>query len=414
MNHASDARLTFEPLDTRLFQNITLTTLERERSQVEVGRQCWIVACVSCSTNLTNDENHLNAIRTNKQDVFLHMLFPNAIIYPIRRRLSNTQFSFLEFDDNTHKLQIIWLEYSGHSFVSCSKSTKFDSLSISGFTSAFGFKTWIFASFISILTIMFLRRYYNNSIWNSFIFPFNIFLEQEFSLEERKNRYFVLIWLLMGIILSNGYKGDNITMLTAPISKLKVQTFEDLLSQNFSLQSQLEKSFVKMHQEFLELALDMKQLPGINLTNEIAIDDITKNFTGETIFANTYSSSATRNTSLLYKIWIRLIKPRTLFQAMRSLNYNSTIEKLSKCSKVAYIDSHQKVFEAFVRLQTSKEKTKEKEIVMPKSEHRLPNTVSSWVFRKVRGISATQFVIRLNSLFHSGIINMIENLEIVV
>ncbi len=42
-------------------------------------------------------------------------------------------------------------------------------------------------------------------------------------------------WILATLILSNAYKGQNITDLTQPLPAVKPEYFENLINQNFSI-----------------------------------------------------------------------------------------------------------------------------------------------------------------------------------
>ena len=46
---------------------------------------------------------------------------------------------------------------------------------------------------------------------------------------------FLSIFLLMGIVLSNGYKGVVITDLTSPASEARMKTFQEAMDRNYSI-----------------------------------------------------------------------------------------------------------------------------------------------------------------------------------
>jgi len=48
-------------------------------------------------------------------------------------------------------------------------------------------------------------------------------------------RLVVLVWVGMGVVLSNAYKGQNITDLTAPLPPIPIKYFKELLELNFTI-----------------------------------------------------------------------------------------------------------------------------------------------------------------------------------
>lgn len=123
------------------------------------------------------------------------------------------------------------------------------SLSLDGYISAFDKWTWITFIFLNILTASFfvaIRSLFcailknKGSISSEMVFPFIVFLDQDSKTAGNKRgqnyMYFVsAAWLLALIVLSNAYKGENITELTAPIAPIKPQLFNDILNKNFTI-----------------------------------------------------------------------------------------------------------------------------------------------------------------------------------
>lgn len=69
---------------------------------------------------------------------------------------------------------------------------------------------------------------------------FRILLEQGCNdwIIKGSGNFTVLAWLLTGVVISNAYKGQNITDLSSPVPPTSIKTFNSLLERNFRLFSE--------------------------------------------------------------------------------------------------------------------------------------------------------------------------------
>lgn len=127
---------------------------------------------------------------------------------------------------------------TGHYFVTCADITKMGSLSLMGYASAYDITTWIFIGvYVVSSAFIVFRINIRLQFSQTTLFPIAILLEQGclgFGSMSIKSQSIFEAWLLVGIVLSNIYKGDNITSLTAPLSLSKLNRFDQLISKNFA------------------------------------------------------------------------------------------------------------------------------------------------------------------------------------
>ncbi len=117
--------------------------------------------------------------------------------------------------------------------------------SFSGFFSAFDLNTWLFlllcGSTTGICFLLFLEpKEVSDKFWH-LIFSLIILLDQSFTLSfkrfKNKNGHIVpiyLTWILVGIILSCGYRGANIGKLISPIPDEIFETVDQAITHNLT------------------------------------------------------------------------------------------------------------------------------------------------------------------------------------
>lgn len=138
------------------------------------------------------------------------------------------------------------IDEDGLEFLTCGGITH-GSLSLTGYISAFDKWIWIWALIISLLTsslFIFIRLFCDflcqGRLIDQVIMPIYLSLEQGNDIAGNVNQHNFLYflcggWILATLILSNAYKGQNITDLTQPLPAVKPQYFADLVNQNFSI-----------------------------------------------------------------------------------------------------------------------------------------------------------------------------------
>ncbi|CAL8114988.1 unnamed protein product [Orchesella dallaii] len=176
-------------------------------------------------------------------DVFLfHVAFPNCTI---SKNIMTAQSAGVIQIDSASALYFV--EEKAIEFLTCGGS-EVAFVSLIGYVSAFHQTIWIWSIILSLGTICFVfiilkfkpitSNTSNSYTMNAIFFPMDTFLEQGNPIYDKAiyHPWMFLVsatWMLVGIVLSNAYRGDNICELTAPISPTKPTTFEQLVDKNF-------------------------------------------------------------------------------------------------------------------------------------------------------------------------------------
>ena len=132
------------------------------------------------------------------------------------------------------------IETRGFSFMACNERSTY--ISFSAYSSPFDFHNWVSIgatvciSSLFLAIVFFLKKIEENGI----ILLYSFLLEHGYHLsrklqEVRAFNIFLTIFLLTGIVLTNGYKGVVITDLTAPAPETRLTTFKEAMEQNYSI-----------------------------------------------------------------------------------------------------------------------------------------------------------------------------------
>lgn len=127
-------------------------------------------------------------------------------------------------------------KHTGIYFVTCIAAMQVGALSMLGYVSAFDKFTWLLIGLSSLITsTIFIRVLQRQKFSDAIVLSLFSLLEQGFiERTPKKFRWIVGVWGLSSIVLSNIYKGDNITSLVAPLPRHKLEHFQQLISRNFS------------------------------------------------------------------------------------------------------------------------------------------------------------------------------------
>lgn len=106
--------------------------------------------------------------------------------------------------------------------------------------SAYRMEAWLVLLSFAFISAIVLKLIFNFGYIEGILLPYAFLLEQGVSMPPSSGKLFSAIctltpWLLMGIVLSNGYKGNNVTDLIAPLAGRLISTFQDLLNYNYTV-----------------------------------------------------------------------------------------------------------------------------------------------------------------------------------
>lgn len=208
----------------------------------------WWDVCTTCASGsgyvTISELTYLRNLREapDKEFIFLNILFPNSSI------ISGVLFYY--YHGHLHSSILIRVPHpvngtllfrpisvnDGYHFLTCYSILDAGPLSLFGLLSAYDFTTWIWIILAllatpTLLISLGLRVRLSEVVINSV----SILLEQGcFENILKRSRWIGGVCLLMGVVLSNIYKGDNITSLTAPRPPQRLEQYEQLFLRNFT------------------------------------------------------------------------------------------------------------------------------------------------------------------------------------
>lgn len=123
-------------------------------------------------------------------------------------------------------------------FVSC-VATGTTGLSLRDLVSAFDTGIWILIFISGLATIVFTKLIpkYSMEIFDSVTFLYAILLRQGIDDNKFSLRILLCSWFLTGIVVSSGYEGKTIGTVVAPPEPIKVESFEEIAANNFTVYS---------------------------------------------------------------------------------------------------------------------------------------------------------------------------------
>ncbi|OXA42475.1 hypothetical protein Fcan01_22682 [Folsomia candida] len=258
---------------------------------------------------------------------------------------------------------------SSYKFVTCDGIKEYSkSLGWKHFTSSYDIVTWIFILFSCfVLIILFAVRSYK---LGDLILPFfNSLLGQGDNFWEldrgndnteirTRNRLKILVtltWIISLLVLTNAYKGSNITDLTFPYPPTLFTKFEELVQLNFTF-------YGKPYNEYFFAEVDK---PKTKLTNNLLIGRYT-NFGWWEVYKKTYEREALKNNTqlmLAYSIDKLLRVPPSIQEII--LGENKTYASdLVGCRRTAFIGREDEADEVYHLLKSSSKETFAPDVVL--------------------------------------------------
>ncbi|CAL8128778.1 unnamed protein product [Orchesella dallaii] len=244
-------------------------------------------------------------------------------------------------------------------FITCSPLEKPSYLSLIGYVSAFDVGTWI-ATLVAALVSGRLWYLYAdvdvdrrkasrnfNKLFHAF-FVFNLLLGQGTSAIQ-KMRWITGSWIITGIVLTYFYQGDNINRLIAPLSSAKLQSFEEMLSENLTTHSPiLQESELKA--AYAENAIMYENKNDQRTTHRsIFVEDLASG----TVFGSIYVKKQIKMTQ---EKALSLLKPmqqtpETMEGVMQMFESGYFIQKISKCGSDVYVNTLDNIEKMKLKLQ---------------------------------------------------------------
>lgn len=112
--------------------------------------------------------------------------------------------------------------------------------SLKELVSPFDGTTWLLLLASLVLMTSFSRNICKsrcNNWWESCVPFIKVLLRQKFEDNDFRQKTLLYCWLVTGIIFCNLYEGENICRLAAPLAPLKVERFEEIIGDNFTVYS---------------------------------------------------------------------------------------------------------------------------------------------------------------------------------
>ncbi|CAL8135919.1 unnamed protein product [Orchesella dallaii] len=313
--------------------------------------------CTNC-TIISNMESQVSDLR----------IFPtfDLLVSPFPQ----TQFSVTTDSNHVH-------------FVTCSLTEKEGYLSLLGYVSAFDGRTWITGFVASVISGRLWYRYAklptskvnrNRDKWFQAFFVYNVLLAQGTSAIS-KMRWITGSWIITGIVLTYFYQGDNINRLMAPLSKSKLESFDEMLAENLTIYS----PFVNIAEYEAELNKFIS-LGGNGIISEESMANNSYDFAElNTVFGVLFYI---KNVRISYKEVISILSritqtPHSLLEIIPTLDFDYFVNKVSKCDKHAYVDTLDKVER--MKLQLKKHGIGGKRTTV--SNHAYGQMINDWKFR---------------------------------
>jgi len=133
-------------------------------------------------------------------------------------------------------------------FITCVPLEKPGVLSLLGYGSSFDLATWCTLVIMGIISRILIQvGFEKNSgkstkdvLWQIGTYIYHTLLGME-SPQLNRARWLSGAWLFAGIILSFYYKGDNIDKIISPVLPKRLETFGELLHENFSISRSSQK-----------------------------------------------------------------------------------------------------------------------------------------------------------------------------
>ena len=255
-------------------------------------------------------------------------------------------------------------ESNGFRFLNCQLKEK--SLSFRAYLMPYQSEAWITITVSIWLSTVFLTILFRfkNIPENGFLLIYSFLLEHGYHLSRRLTQMqafnmFLTTFLLMGIVITNGYKGIVITDLTAPIQESRLRTFKEAVEQNFSVLGSIIDDFILGYRQEVKLAQELclrlnstkdncsfhHRFVGKYVSYRKFLEEALETLTFSSAFLDyvkSYLKYMPRNVSNSYTEMLKSIYFRAkTFSEDRTLSIieNGTDAEFLKCNKTIFVDN---------------------------------------------------------------------------
>ncbi|OXA48942.1 hypothetical protein Fcan01_16712 [Folsomia candida] len=191
------------------------------------------------------NSSYIFEITTYTNDVEIHE--PEKIVIGINTathapnvRLSRSSYRFLTCDG------LLQRELGGQRFVNL--------------VSAYTLESWLALLILGLISAILLKLVNNmrraTDFVDSLLLPVAFLLEQGVNMPPSRHKLISSIsilapWLLMSVVLSNGYKGSNVTDLISPLKGVLISNFKELIDRNYTIFVPTLKAYEPRRQIFI-------------------------------------------------------------------------------------------------------------------------------------------------------------------
>jgi len=336
---------------------------------------------------------------TGLYPIFIKLLFPNSTVLTNDELIPQmVQFLFSRLLNHQsivpNSLFVSSTPFDAVHFVTCAPIQQRKLLSLLGYISAFDFATWIIILLSYVLSIKAWNWSLAKTKPNAFsaVFILKILLGQSTN-EIQKVRLITGAWVLTGLFLSYNYQGNNIDQLTSPFAPRKFETFDEVLSNNFTLYSlPLEFDYIKysIARSTLGIEHDYKHWSERFNLNELS-------------FVKLYLHQNIKNaTSVLKDALERIVKtPADWWDMNNMLQFDYYVDRISKCEQDVYTD----ILSYVNKLRSNLIKKNVGDFDISQSKTSYGQTYQFWKLSYIQ-MPAEYYSRRRLGLIESGIINL--------
>ncbi|CAL8143379.1 unnamed protein product [Orchesella dallaii] len=290
-------------------------------------------------------------------------------------------------------------------FITCAPTQTPGFLSILGYMSAFDIPTWLMlmisglGSGLLLHRLMWKKQKVLKSDWYPVSFVFNVLLAQG-TKYIHVDKWIGGCWILVGVVITFFYQGENINRLTAPILPKRIETFDELLRSNLTIDS--SHSSMDGLRELQTMPAEYEKIIGPGHSEylfRLFESTMSEHYGDHILFLKLYYVKNSNMTmkQVRKKLKNRITVPRTFFEFMKELDPNYNFEKVSNCGQNVLVDTLGNIQAIEGRLRLGG--VDPENIVVSKTNYGV--TYENWLINGVPWPSSP-FTIKLHSLFHSG------------